>query len=175
MNPTTFNDPFAFAMSKWPIGNEPIPFTKLRWRNAPLFDYQTTREKEKGLVKSMLGADPPFEERQWPYEFFRLALTETSMQPWEENGTLCGKGQYRCNILAMRDRGRAYILGHIRRMFDETPESVETHRVLDPFILYVHDMHSLQGDVYECKNVVFARNEWYAHTEFVNVKEMWQG
>jgi hypothetical protein len=76
MNPITFNDKFAAAIIKHPRKQlEPL---FAGWQAAPLFDYETTWDKELSLLPHGRTLQD-VEECQWPFAMFRLCLTERNV------------------------------------------------------------------------------------------------
>jgi hypothetical protein len=73
MNPVTFNEKFVRAIKVHPARAYLEKFFA-KWRVAPLFDYETTFDKEVALTPRGVGlADVA--AAPWPFETFRLALT----------------------------------------------------------------------------------------------------
>lgn len=75
MNPITFNDKFAAAINTHPdhaFMGTAFP----QWQTAPLFDYDTTWERELALLKNEGMKLIEVFELPWPFETFRLCMTE---------------------------------------------------------------------------------------------------
>jgi hypothetical protein len=200
MNPITFNEIFEHIMfkstqqggadDKWkmfpfPTGSQTISGQSERiindWRVSPLFDYVTTREKERSLVKELsLPASELLEMRLWPFETFRLSMVETAQSMWEERGIVVGKGRYRLDALVTRYDKSIYILGHVKEMFDEKPE-LRGSLGLRPMVFYIHELRAVDEfaaphDQYQCRLAVFAKDGWYnVPNGNTYLKETWQG
>jgi len=72
MNPITFNDKFAAAIGKHP---RKIAEQFAGWQAAPLFDYETSWDKEQSLLHEPTSLED-VEQLQWPFPTFRLAMVE---------------------------------------------------------------------------------------------------
>jgi hypothetical protein len=75
MNPITFNDKFAAAIIKHPRG---LAEQFTGWQAAPLFDYETTWDKEQSLLQEPTSLED-VEQLQWPFPTFRLAMVERNV------------------------------------------------------------------------------------------------
>jgi len=189
MNPINFNDVFEKVMSEVPpegLGMMPFPSSARTiggqsermvkdWRVSPLFDYVTTREREKALVKGLL-VDESFEERPWPFNTFRLSMVETANETWEERGLVCGTGKYKLDALVTRYQGAVYILGYVKELFDEKG----IRNTLAPMVFYIHELQSCHDpqkrDQYWCKMGLYAAGQWRLGMQIDDwLKETWQG
>jgi len=171
MNIIRFNDPFIAAISTWPhsglafkspksSGVETLPFKK--WENAPLFQYVTTRSKEKRMLQHMLEAGVRLETCPWPFETFRLEVTQYCDEFWATDGVRHGAGYYRANFIATRRNERVFFLGNVIRLYDETPETMAAARKYQPLIMYMHDCYTSMDNPqeYAYQQATFAGGRW---------------
>jgi hypothetical protein len=157
MNVVRFNEPFEHAIKAFPV---PLPFT--RWQSAPLFEYYNTRSKEKSMITQLLESGVRMEAADWPFETFRLSVSQTCDEVWIQNGHKCGEGQYRLDAIVTRQRERVYILGNIIRLYDETPATLAASRRYNPLIVALDDCYtSLDNPAeYSFRTNTFASGRW---------------
>jgi hypothetical protein len=108
VNPVTFNDKFLRAIAVHPEARR-INKVFDKWSVAPLFDYETTWEKEISLTPkgSALGE---IKVMSWPFETFRLAMVERDI-PRDETDPNSLKDNYKTHIVARRrDDGEMHLL-----------------------------------------------------------------
>jgi hypothetical protein len=163
MNIVRFNEPFEAAIKAWPReveGMELMPFTN--WQRTPLFQYFTTREKEKGMVGSLVGSGNRLEASDWPFDTFRLSVSQHAPGGWEEDGRKCGEGMYRVDMIVTRKMERIYILANIIQLYDETPETKAASRRYNPLICYMADCYTKADnpETYTYRANTFAGGRW---------------
>lgn len=168
MNIVRFNEPFEAAIKAWPYkvgGMELMPFTN--WERSPLFQYFTTRQKEKSMVAEMAAGGARLENTDWPFDTFRLSLSQHSTEPWTEpDGQVCGKGHYRMDAIVTRVKERVYILGNIIQLYDETPTVISVARKYNPLLIYMADCYSTLDNpaTYTFRCNTFAGGRWLNST-----------
>lgn len=163
MNVIRFNEPFEAAIKAWPHGTDGMainPFSK--WERSPLFQYFTTRAKEKERVAEMAEGGSRLEACDWPFNTFRLSLSQHSEKPWMEKGIECGKGYYRIDAVTTKVGERVYILANVIQLYDETPETITMARRYRPLIIYMGDCYSSLDNpaAYWFKTNTFAGGRW---------------
>lgn len=169
MNIVRFNEPFQNALKLWPYGHQTIgggsecllnPFTK--WQAAPLFEYYSTRTKEKTMIRELVDSGVRLEAGNWPFDTFRLSVSQTCDERWEENGKLCGEGQYRMDAIVTRKRERIFILANIIRLYDETRSTLAMSRRYNPLIVYLDDCYTSVDNPaeYAFRSNTFASGRW---------------
>ena len=106
MNPITFNDPFLKACAQWDPVREMVGLGD--WQASPLFDYETTWEKEREMKKVTEFGEVA--EMDWPFETFRLSLAERDI-PFDEHDPSKGSETWRQHyVLRRTPNGVASIL-----------------------------------------------------------------
>lgn len=137
-----------------------MPFKK--WENTPLFQYTTTRTKESAMLKQMLADGIRLETCPWPFETFRISITQYCDELWETDGIRHGDGYYQANFVASRQNERVFFLGNIIRLYDETPSDQAAARKYNPLILYMHDAYTSLDNPqeYAYQQACFAGGRW---------------
>jgi hypothetical protein len=108
MNPVTFNDKFIRAVAVHPESRR-IAKVFGNWQIAPLFDYETTWEKEISLTPQGTAVGE-IKVMPWPFETFRLAMTERGV-PQDENNPNTLFDTYKTHLVARRrDDGEMHLL-----------------------------------------------------------------
>lgn len=106
MNPITFNDKFAVAIASHPQNTLAAQFAG--WSTAPLFDYETSWDKETNLL-----GDPrsltEIASMEWPFETFRLAMHERNV-PYREEERGSGMADYHSHYVVRRTQGELHML-----------------------------------------------------------------
>jgi hypothetical protein len=171
MNIIRFNEPFEEAIKVWPQEGLMNPFTK--WQAAPLFEYVTTRSKEKHMITDLLNSGDRLESTAWPFETFRLSLTQYCDEEWIEKGIACGKGHYRLDAIVTRQHERIYILANIIRLYDETPDTMEMSRRYNPLIMFMSDCYTTLDNPqeYTFRTNTFAGGRWLNSPLNVNLAQ----
>lgn len=159
MNIVRFNDPFKAAMSVWSLPEEPLPFKD--WEHSPLFEYVSTREREQAFIKDVVSGNTRLESCAWPFDTFRIAMTQTS-KGWEEDERLVGSGRYRCDLIVMRKDERIHFMGNAIQLYDETPTVLALARRYNPLIIYMNDAFTSADDPnqYNYRTSMFASGRW---------------
>jgi hypothetical protein len=177
MNPTTFNDGLARALAAFPhqahlrvLGD---------WQSAPLFDYVTTYEHERDLIKRELGGldawniqAEALEEMQMPFETFRLAVTETAV-PWKDGNHELGHGTYRTNMIIARERAEMFVVVEIKELWDREERHRAGYPVL-PMPLYLiianlrHDPNGKTDGAYFYNSALWVDGKWVSLDDSVS-------
>lgn len=161
MNIIRFNEPFEAAIKTWPKENEPdCPFKD--WEKTPLFQYFCTRNKEKTMLDGMIKSGVRLEAADWPFETFRLSLSQHAPGGWEESGIKVGHGTYRVNYVVTRRNEQISYLAHVVSLYDETPGTLAYSRRYAPLVVCCMDAHSTfdpEGD-YRFRTMIFAGGRW---------------
>lgn len=173
MNVVRFNDPFIDAIKIWPKADLTFDYQSQRssktvampfknWEHSPLFQYTTTRSKEKAMLKHMLDNGIRLEDCPWPFETFRISITQYCDELWETDGVRHGEGYYRANFVATRRNERVFFLGNIIRLYDETPADQAAARRYNPLIIYMHDAYTSLDNPqeYGYQQSTFAGGRW---------------
>ena len=158
MNPVTFNDGIARALALYP--HQPRVAPLKGWEQSPLFDYVTTYEREKDLLK---GAEvTPLEHVALPFEMLRLAVTETAV-PWADGKYELGHGTYRTNTVAARHDGELTLVVELKELWDR-PQVREEDRLPLPVYLLItnlrHDPEGMADGAYFYYTAVCYRWQW---------------
>jgi hypothetical protein len=107
MNPVTFNNKFALAIGLHP--QRPLIETIFgNWKVAPLFDYETTFEKEMQLTPQGTAVGDVV-ALDWPFELLRLSLTERNV-PHCITDLDGRRDTYRTHFVARRFEGQLHML-----------------------------------------------------------------
>jgi hypothetical protein len=149
MNPITFNDKFIAAIVMHPQ-SKTIANIFGNWRVAPLFDYETTWEKEVALTPKGVGLSD-ITEAQWPFETFRLAMTERNI-PRDETTTPMIFDTYKTDLVANRVNGQVHILVAWRRWHDAPQAWAEVM-----LHIYTHNEH---GEYFPSASIFSPRRGW---------------
>jgi hypothetical protein len=99
MNPVTFNDKFLRALAVHPESSR-VEKLFAQWQVAPLFDYETTWEKEISLTPHGTAIGE-IKVAPWPFETFRLAVTERNV-PQDENNPHTAFDTYKTHLVVRR-------------------------------------------------------------------------
>jgi len=162
MNIVRFNEPFESAIRAHVSKEQERLLLYTHWKTAPLFQYQTTMDKEKHLIHAdLLATNMRLESAPWPYETFRLAVDQTSTG-WVEDGKQHGSGRYIANYIVMRRHEQINFLGHIIRLYDETVEGSIVARKYSPLIISVADAYTTidNAEEYTFQTATFAGGRW---------------
>jgi hypothetical protein len=125
MNPVTFNDRFVRALKEHPERAYLEQFFA-NWQVAPLFDYETTFEKEVALTPQGIGLDD-MQHMPWPFETFRLSLVERDV-PRNEKDPDSVKDIYKTHLVARRDLGQLQLADLLAQAFGEHHDEGQTEQ-----------------------------------------------
>jgi hypothetical protein len=137
MNPITFNNNLERAIKVHPDRLERL---FKNWRNAPLFDYTTTWDKENALLPERMVIKDLLEAR-WPFDTLRVSITETDVPrfaggwPLEQPDELNPKAIYRNHFVATKDvdTGRFHFLIEVKQLGHDPKALAE----LSPFLILI--------------------------------------
>jgi hypothetical protein len=159
MNIIRFNDPFDTAIKAWNLVEDPLPFRE--WQQSPLFEYLSTREKEQSFIQEVIKGNTRLESCAWPFETFRIAMTQTS-KGWLEEERMVGAGRYRCDLIVMRKEERINFMGNAIQLYDETPATTALARQYNPLIIFMADAFTSTDNPnqYRYQTAMFASGRW---------------
>lgn len=165
MNPVTFNNGIERALATFPHQAHTRVFDE--WQKAPLFDYVTTYEHERDLIKRELGTldawnsrAEALEQMHMPFEKFRLAVTETAV-PWKDQDHEIGHGTYRTNMVVARDRGEVFVVVEIKELWDK--DASGSHMPLPIYLLIAnmrHDPNGKEDGAYFYNSALWIEGKW---------------
>jgi hypothetical protein len=160
MNPITFNNAFITAISRHPEGRRIIKIFG-NWTVAPLFDYETTYDKEVELCKNGTSLED-ISTKQFPFETFRMCLTERDV-PRELEDVQSLRDTYRTHIVARRHNGELHLL----IFWKEAPNAIRDgydQRLINDLLLHVYTYTDSGGGRHGAASLYSARYGW--HREF---------
>jgi hypothetical protein len=168
VNTITFNDGIERAFATFPHQVHMRVFGG--WQKSPLFDYVTTYEHERALIKSEMGTPEEWntrgtalEEMQMPFEMFRLAVAETAV-PFKDGSNEIGHGTYRTNIVLARAHNEVFFIAEIKELWDKHT-APGPKMPLPMFILVTNLRHDPDGKddgayFYNC--ALNVQNKWHS-------------